>query len=123
MFETELKDLIGKKIINIEGLSKGSEQVTIYCEDHTYMMMGKIDDHVNESIIDDVIGDVNDLLGSTILIAETTQGSDSLHNWTFYKISTRNGYVDIRWYGDDDNIDYQYAARVDFFCMKKLALS
>ena len=58
--------------------------------------------------IDDIVGDVQDLVGSEILMAEEVDGespsdfNDKDHDsytWTFYKFATIKGYVDIRWFG------------------------
>lgn len=62
--------LKGKTIINIEGLSKGSEQVFFTTSDgDTYKMYHEFD-CCEEVSIEDICGDVEDLLNSPILIAE-----------------------------------------------------
>lgn len=52
--------------------------------------------------IEDVCGDIEDLIGSPILMAEeaTSPDEDSESGkWTFYKLATVKGYVTIRWLG------------------------
>ncbi len=60
-------------------------------------------------MIDDIWGDLNDLVGVPILVAEEATsgvaggaGEDGYYDsqtWTFYKFATVKGWVDIRWYG------------------------
>lgn len=61
--------------------------------------------------VDDVVGDLSDLEGSPLLIAEECSGEtpvefDESHHecveWTFYKFATRKGYVDVRWFGESN---------------------
>lgn len=73
--------------------------------------------------IDDICGDLNDLIGSPILVAEeaTSEGKNPAgvpvpeyqdsFTWTFYKIDTAKGGVTIRWYGDSNGY---YSESVDF---------
>lgn len=57
--------------------------------------------------VDDVVGDINDLLNTPILLAYESQSSDcgplipthDSYTWTFYRISTIKGTVVIRFYG------------------------
>jgi hypothetical protein len=61
--------------------------------------------------IEDVIGDLQDLIGSPIAMAEESTNSDApspndtypdSFTWTFYKLATAKGYVTIRWYGSSN---------------------
>ena len=61
--------------------------------------------------IEDICGDLQDLVGEPLLIAEEVSGetpvdfNEEEHDsvtWTFYKFATRRGYVDVRWFGESN---------------------
>lgn len=56
--------------------------------------------------IEDVAGDLQDLVGSPILMSEEVKSnpppSSALGTWTFYKFATVKGYVTVRWYGESN---------------------
>lgn len=71
--------------------------------------------------LEDVVGDLQDLVGSEILIAEESSGDTPVdykfeyepesYTWTFYKFATRKGYVDMRWLGTSNGY---YGESVNF---------
>ena len=64
--------------------------------------------------IEDITGDVEDLIGLPLLMAEeaTSPGdAGESSTWTFYKFATAKGYVTIRWLGQSNGY---YSEGVDF---------
>ena len=69
--------------------------------------------------IESIVGDLHDLVGWPILLAEhavgepicSGKGFDDSSSWAFYKIATIKGYVDIRWVGSSNGY---YSESVDF---------
>ena len=69
--------------------------------------------------INDVVGDLSDLVGEPLLIADEVSGETPVDfnerdhesvTWTFYKFATRKGYVDVRWLGESNGY---YSESVD----------
>ena len=59
--------------------------------------------------IEDIVGDLSDLVGEPLLIADEVDGESPAdfeayesYTWTFYKFATRKGYVDVRWLGESN---------------------
>lgn len=71
--------------------------------------------------IEDVNGDLQDLIGTPVLVAEEAESSENpdgvtmehqdSFTWTFYKLATTKGYVTIRWYGKSNGC---YSESVDW---------
>ena len=64
------------------------------------------DRYCGVDVFESIVGELADLVGSEILLAEEVEGESPVdddhyesHTWTFYKFATRKGYVDIRWLG------------------------
>jgi hypothetical protein len=124
-----LSDIIGKIVTETE-VDYTENVIQLKTSDGcTYRMMHNQD--CCETVhIEDICGDMNDLVGSPILMAEEATSQDPtpemelqehLHlmeepsnesrTWTFYKFATVKGYVTIRWLGQSNGY---YSENVDF---------
>ena len=71
--------------------------------------------------VEDIIGDLENLIGSPILQSEEATSNENPEGikpecqdsftWTFYKFATIKGYVTIRWYGSSNGY---YSESVNF---------
>ena len=111
MPDTNFSDLVGKTLTKIEGCEKGSNEIKFYASDGTVWRMYHDQDCCESVMVEDVCGDVTDLIGSPILRASEDSNSDTppgvsvpelcddSFTWTFYNIGTFKGHVTIRWFG------------------------
>jgi hypothetical protein len=119
----DISVLIGKTLTSVIG-ANGDEQISFTTDSgETYRMFHGQDccESVN---VEDIIGDVADLVGSPVVLAyeESNRGEwpegvdkpereDESYTWTFYRIGTIKGTVTIRWYGTSNGY---YSESVDF---------
>lgn len=103
----EYKDisvLLGQTIVEITG-KEGEDKIVIKTNDKTYLMYHE-QDCCETVVVEDIVGDLNDLIGSPITMAEeVSQEGESewgTATWTFYKLATIKGYVTIRWFGESN---------------------
>jgi hypothetical protein len=98
--------LKGKTLASL--VDEGNELVFKTTDGETYRMYHE-QDCCESVVLEDVVGDLEDLVGSEILVAEEVEGESPAdfeayesYTWTFYKFATRKGYVDLRWLGQSN---------------------
>lgn len=106
--------LLGKTLTEI----KNDDDIELlFCTDNNEFYKMYHEQDCCESVsIEEVIGDLDDLIGSPITMAEEViQDGDTddymSQTWTFYKFATNKGYVTIRWLGESNGY---YSESVDF---------
>lgn len=117
--DVEFNELLGKTITNIDGLEKEGLEVIFTCADGKKYKMSHHQDCCENVWIEDISGNVSDLIGYPITMAEEESNSDNpplgeydeSYTWTYYKLATIKGYVTIRWYGESNGY---YSESVDF---------
>jgi hypothetical protein len=131
-FET----LLGKILTKVEVIND-DQDIVFYTDTHQYKLTHD-QDCCERVLIESIVGDLNDLISSPITLAEEASNSWSASNnskilhalmpnepkdrydeswtWTFYKLATIKGYVDIRWYGTSNGY---YSESVSFYCYDK----
>jgi len=125
--EISFNDLKGKTLASIDGCKEGGDEVIFTTIDGIKYRMHHWSDCCESVSIESVVGDLNDLIGSPILLAEESTSDENpkdakivleyqeSYTWTFYKLATIKGYVDIRWYGESNGY---YSESVDFEVMR-----
>jgi hypothetical protein len=119
----DVSELLGKTLVNITRVEK-DDIIFTTSEGKVYRMYHEQD--CCESVrIEDIEGDLNDLIGAPLLQAEIVSNEDyeaswlkeqdtsymESYSWTFYKFATIKGYVTLRWLGESNGY---YSESVDF---------
>jgi hypothetical protein len=114
MFES----LKGKILVSIQVTRDDyvqDDEIVFTCNDGNRYRMWHMQDCCESVDIEDITGDLNDLLWSPITLAEVVSNedpnADESGTWTFYKLATVKGYVTIRWYGASNGY---YSEDVEF---------
>lgn len=115
----DISILKGKTLTNIEVNKLGENYIRFTDTDNNNYIMFHERDCCEIVYIEDICGDINNLIGSPLTMAEcvTKENDDTSYEdgcsitWTFYKLATIKGYVTIRWYGESNG---WYSEEVNF---------
>ena len=115
------EDLQGRVLTRVEKIN--DDELRFYLTDEHYVRMYHEQDCCESVTIEDIVGDLDDLVGTPLLLAEETVNDDrdidqdtedsysyDSETWTYYRFRTIKGSVDIRWYGTSNGY---YSESVD----------
>lgn len=124
---TIIREFIGKTLKEIK--NKENDELIFIFEDGGKYKMHHIQDCCEGVSLEDINGDLSDLIGRPLLVAEESCSSehtpeilaqkakekeeaeskgeyyydyDESFTWTFYKFATVKGYVTLRWFGESN---------------------
>lgn len=115
-----IDQLAGKTITSITGMVKGSDSVVFACDDGSEYLMFHSQDCCESVGLEDIEGDLSDLIGSPVVVAEEVSSDGhpappgdyiESYTWTFYRLATAKGFVVLRWLGESNGY---YSESVDF---------
>lgn len=109
ILKPEISNMLGITFTKVFQI--GSDKLSFVCDEGTFTFYHQPD--CCESVdIQDITGDLTDLIGEPLLVAEESTGETPAdfkfeyepesYTWTFYKFATRKGYVDVRWLGESN---------------------
>jgi hypothetical protein len=113
MYGPQFSDLLGKTLVAIKG-TVGDDVMEFVCTDGTRYRLYHEQSCCESVSIEDICGDLSDLIGNPLLVAEEVVSGDNPSDvdtselyqesftWTFYKLDTIKGGVTIRWYGSSN---------------------
>ena len=118
-----ISQMIGATLTIIKG-AVGADEIVFCSSDGRRWVMNHLQDCCESVYVEDIAGDLSDLIGSPIVQAEESSNKDEQidgkpgysdsFTWTFYRIATAKGLVVIRWLGESNGY---YSESVDFYEM------
>ena len=106
-------ELLGRTVSHIE---QSDHELILYLSRINYVRFYHHQECCEDVYIEDVCGDINDLVGSPLLVAEEVTDytgpatEDESWTWTYYRFATQRGSVSVRWYGSSNGY---YSESVD----------
>ena len=127
-FSCEISDLLDREIT---AASVTDDTLTLETKEGVFIFSHR-QKCCEDVHIESIVGDLNDLVGQTILKAEVSKSFEApsdityadgetpdSETWTFYKLASIKGYVDIRWFGSSNGY---YSEEVEITFKPKIKL-
>jgi hypothetical protein len=122
--DRDVSVLLGQTLTNIDVVTEDGERTELLfttSAGQRYRMY-HVQDCCENVYLYDVCGELDDLIGSPLLMAEEVSsaneppiirewGEPDSFTWTFYKFATIDGYVTLRWFGESNGY---YSEEVTF---------
>lgn len=111
--------------VTIKEIERGDDYILFSMEDGTQYVMMHQQDCCETVYLEDVVGNLEDLIGSPIVQAEEATNDQDLppdgedeksYTWTFYHLGTVKGSVTIRWFGSSNGY---YSEEASVFLVKQ----
>lgn len=104
-----LKEMVGRVFASVTG-AIGDEEMVFTDAGDRWVRFYHSSDCCESVDINDIVGDVSDLVGSPIVLAEAVSNEDpgkpseysESWTWTFYRFATVKGTVTVRWLGESN---------------------
>ena len=119
----DMSELIGHTVREIKG-GVGDEELIFVVENGDRFVMGHMQTCCEEVTVEDICGDLSNLIGLPILMSEMVSDTESRTEkdkkaerflWTFCKVGTNRGCVTLRWYGESNGY---YSVTVDCYWLE-----
>ena len=105
---TPLMPLLGRVAVRVQ---QDGEELRFDLDDGAVVRLYHEQECCEEVYIESIVGELGNLVGSPIMVAEGVIGDlpkleddyeNDSYTWTFYKFRTIKGSVDVRWYGSSN---------------------
>jgi len=116
-----INTLLGKTLVSCTG-KVGDDKIIFTTTDGKIYKLFHDQECCEDVYVEDICGELSDLVGSPIIQAEENSNNDFLpgsdkeiyaesFTWTFYRLTTVKGHVVIRWFGESNG---SYSEKVNF---------
>lgn len=113
------ESLQGQTFTHIERQDAAHIQYIEFCNEDTCIVQAHFQQCCERVYLDDIVGDLEDLQGMPILLAEETCSTkDTSPLWTFYKLAGLKGFATLRWCAGNDSM---YSESVDHAKFKQIS--
>ena len=114
--QPDISDLINKTMVRVEQTEVvGEDALVMETDDGMVYTFAHSRDCCESVTIESITGDLSDLVGSPLTMAEESsqdgkeaglafpgEYTPDSSTWTFYKFATIKGYVDVRFFGESN---------------------